>query len=240
MSGKILKNIDKCSFYDRFSHELRTTLTGVIGFSEYIEYSINEPMMKFAAEVVHQGGQEISRVMNAYFDIYRRELGDSKLQLSSFNALSVLEDVMQSAKASANHHSVKLVLNCDDEFWEGRITSDIDVFHRAIDLLIQDFIGNANKEDLIQIGLKNGEIENAFILSFFKSSQIEANKTMSLYENFWLNGEGFRFEKQKGPGACAALAKSLFEDLSGKVHSAVALNKSFRLEFIFPINLENS
>ena len=35
----------------RFSHELRTSLTGIVGYAEYVEKGAGAPMMNFTAKI---------------------------------------------------------------------------------------------------------------------------------------------------------------------------------------------
>jgi len=238
MEHQLFKSAQKLSFYDRFSHELRTTLTGIVGFSEYIAHTAEEPMMKFAAEVIQQGGHDVLRVMGAYVEYFRIESGHFNLQLSSFSLVDLIQEVVSSVRASAHQRSAKVIFSCDDESWSCRIFSDLVFFRQVLDLLLQDFISTSNKDELIQINLQRGTSRDSFTLSFVKTSEHEAARTMQLYQSFWSSEDGFMYAKQEGPGVCGALAKRFVTELLGHVNGAWASDKTFQLDLVFPVRAE--
>ena len=239
MEHKLFKGSQKFSFYDRFSHELRTTLTGIVGFSEYIEHKTEEPMMKFAAEVIHQGGGDVLRVMSAYFEYFRIESGHFNLQLSTFSLVDVIQDVVCCARASAHQRDTKVIFNCDDESWSCRVFSDLVLFRQVLDLLLQDFISTSSKDELIQINLQRGASPDGFTLSFVKTLEHESARALQMYQSFWSGEDGFVYAKQEGPGTCAALAKRFITELLGHVNGAWASDKTFQLDLVFPVRAEN-
>lgn len=238
MNHQLFKSTQKICFYDRFSHEMRTTLTGIIGFSEYIKHTAEEPMMRFAAEVIHQGGQDVLRVMGAYLEYFRIEAGDFNLQLSTFSLVDVIQEVVSSARVSADQRSAKVIFNCDDDSWGCRILSDLTLFRQFLDLLLQDFVSTSNKDELIQINLKRNTSIDNFILSFIKISEVEAARSMQMYQSFWSDDEGFTYAKQEGPGMCGALAKRFISELLGCVANVQATDKTFYLDLVFPVRAE--
>jgi K+-sensing histidine kinase KdpD len=238
MEHQLFKSAQKLSFYDRFSHELRTTLTGIVGFSEYIAHTAEEPMMKFAAEVIQQGGHDVLRVMGAYVEYFRIESGHFNLQLSSFSLVDLIQEVVSCARTSAHQRSAKVIFSCDDESWSCRIFSDLGFFRQVLDLLLQDFISTSNKDELIQINLQRGTSRDSFTLSFVKTSEHEAARAMQLYQSFWSSEDGFMYAKQEGPGMCGALAKRFVTELLGHVNGALASDKTFQLDLVFPVRAE--
>lgn len=239
MNHKFVNDTVALSFYDRFSHELRTMLTGIVGFAEYIEHTADEPMMKFAAEVINRGGKDVLRITSAYFDLFRLQTGEINLQLSSFNLIDAINDVIQSAREYANLRSVKIVLNADSEAWNVQMIADLSFFKNMLDLIVMDFVHTSSKEDLIQINVTCEGIGDAVKLRFVKTSEIENAKLTRLYQDFWLDEkEMFLHPKQEGPGVCAALAKGFIHGSLGRVLSANVDGNSFFLDVLFPLSIE--
>lgn len=231
----IISNLN-ASFYARFSHEMRTTLTGVVGFSEYIEHSVNGPMMKFASKAINQSGKDVLRLTSAYFDLFRLQSGEINFQFSKFNVAEVVNEVMLQARESAALRSVRVILSCDDAVWAVRAESDLGFFKRLIDLLLQDFIWTSKKEDLIQIELRQDGLEEYFQLRFYRSLREPDVGWIALNQNFWSDCE-FLHEKQEGPGVGAVLAKNLIYGLQGRIACIVVDDKTFALDTFFPVNI---
>ncbi len=234
MENKLLKGKDDVSFYERFSHELRTALTGVLGFSEYVENSINDPMMKFAAQAIHNSGKEVLSMTSAYFDFLRFKSGEVKIQLSTFSAVEVITEVMHQVREIANVSGIKLVLNCDGDAWAIRIVSDFALFRRMIDLVLKDFVSFANKGDLIQIEVLRGDILDHFQIRFLIITNVVDARRISLCHDFWKGGN-YSFEKQEGPGVRALFAKEFIKMLSGHCVNLFSHDKHFSIDINFPI-----
>jgi hypothetical protein len=46
---------------ERLSHELRTSLTGIVGYSEFVESTSAEPMVNFTAKIIRESSQNLAR-----------------------------------------------------------------------------------------------------------------------------------------------------------------------------------
>ena len=237
MKNELLKSAAKSKFYERFSHEMRTSLTGVIGFSEYIEHSTDVPMVQFAAKVVNQSGKDILRMTTAYFDFLRLQAGELRFQSSAFNVAEVMNEVMLQARESADLRSVKLILNCDSDAWGMRAVSDLNFFQRAVGLVLQDFISTSSADDLILIEVCQDGFQDYFQLRFLKTSKEKDSRWLSLYDKFW-NEAYFSHEKQEGPGVCAVFAKDLISGLLGHMTGEALDEQTFVLVITFPVRVE--
>ncbi len=71
--------VNQAELIARFSHEMRTSLTGIVGYSEFVESTSTEPMVNFTAKIIRESGQNLARTSNAFFDLQSIESG----QLSS-------------------------------------------------------------------------------------------------------------------------------------------------------------
>lgn len=223
------------TFYDRFSHELRTTLTGVIGFSEYIENSVEEPMVGYAAKVINVGGKDLFRITSAYFNFLRVQAGGWCEAVSSFDVAVVVNDLMQQMRDQAHQRAAQLMLNCDDEIWSVRITSDLEMFRQLIGLILHDFINASSDGSLIQIDLQKNGLLDKFCLRFIKRDRTPNLIFLEMSKLFWSKVD-FLYEKQDGPGVCSAFAKVFIEALHGQSTAFEVEDEVLCLELIFPLN----
>ena len=53
----------------RFSHEIRTQLTGIVGYAEFLEGKTHEPMLNFTAKIIRESGLNLSRITGSYFEL---------------------------------------------------------------------------------------------------------------------------------------------------------------------------
>lgn len=76
------KSVDQTQseLIERLSHELRTSLTGIVGYSEFVESNATEPMVNFTAKIIRESSHGLARASNAFFDLYRLNLGQVKIE----------------------------------------------------------------------------------------------------------------------------------------------------------------
>ena len=227
-----IKNLTKLSFYNRFSHEIRTALTGVIGFSEYLNYKTQEPMVGVASEIVHQGSKNIMSMLSAYFELLRIKECNNDLDLSVFNVYEVVDSIVDDVRKHAKISAVKIILQCDDESWGIRILSDLRKFRYLIELLLRDFISVSRENELIQVEIESNEMVNKIKLSFTLCERIAP-----LYKKFWSDAD-FIYEKQEGPGIGSGFAKEFIRYVAGNVTPIVNDENQLCIEILFPINIK--
>ena len=237
MHNKFAMDAEDASFYERFSHELRTVLTSVVGFSEYIEYTVDDPMMKFAAQVVHGAGHDVQRITAAYFDLIRLDLGEGRLQPSIFSVVELVQEVVLALRELAKARSVKLVLNADEGAWSVRMVSDASVFQRALELLLHDWLVASAKNDVIQVDVCSESLDDTFKLKVVRQTDVLLNERwVALSRAFWLD-RAFSYDKQEGPGVSATLAKRFIKKLSGYAQLCDVPDNAFGLELVFPLQV---
>jgi signal transduction histidine kinase len=73
-----LSAINQAELMARWSHEMRTSLTGIVGYSEYLESISTEPMVNFTAKIIKESSLGLARASNAFFDLHSIESGKLK------------------------------------------------------------------------------------------------------------------------------------------------------------------
>jgi signal transduction histidine kinase len=228
-----IRSLTKLGFHDRFSHEIRTTLTGVIGFSEYLNYKAEEPMIRIASEIVHQGSKNIMSMFSAYFELLRIKQDNVKLDSSVFNVYEIVNSVIDDVRKHAKISSVKIILQCDDESWKARMHSDLRIFRHLIELLIREYISVSRENELIQVRIDSDEVGNRLKLSFTLCARIAP-----LHKKFW-SDTNFSYEKQEGPGIGSAFAKEFIHLMAGRATPLANDENQFCLEILFPTNIKS-
>jgi two-component system, OmpR family, aerobic respiration control sensor histidine kinase ArcB len=224
------------SFHDRLSHELRTTLTGVVGFSEYIRHNANEPMIKFTAQVVNEEGKDILRIIDAYCAAFRPQY--EKNHISNFNVVDIVDKSIILLRESALVRSVKVVLHVDDNAWSVRIVSDILNFKRVVELVLHDLIeSSSGSEDLISIKISIDGVTRKVKIKFLKYGWDLCSDVMNSYKDFFIKGI-CDYKNQAGPGVSAGLARFFIEKMSGELNASVTSDDAFCLEVVFPYSVK--
>jgi signal transduction histidine kinase len=219
---------------ERLSHELRTSLTGIVGYSEFVESSSTEPMVNFTAKIIRESSQGLSRASNSFFDLHRLELGELKVDCVTFSISELIRDVVRVHQREALEKDVKLIFTGSAETFLFDMYADASKVRQLIDALIFGGIQSAGKGMSIQvdISLDGDQSHLRFMVialdSEFNGSQIE------LAQEFWCN-ENYRFRLQEGPGVELALAKALIYFLQGQAEYRAIPSEAPRLIVTLPM-----
>ncbi|HET7421793.1 MAG TPA: PAS domain-containing sensor histidine kinase [Candidatus Dormibacteraeota bacterium] len=97
----------KSEFVSLVSHEFRTALVGISGFSEMIrdeEVTIEEA--KAYAADINKDADRLNRMINDMLDLDRIEAGRLTLHIQPVSINDILDDAVQRARASTEKHSI--------------------------------------------------------------------------------------------------------------------------------------
>lgn len=103
----------KSEFITLVSHEFRTGLVGIQGFSEMIRDSpdlAKEDIQAFAADI-NKDAQRLNRMINDMLDLDRIEAGRLTLHLEAVDINVVLQDAVERARASSERHVIEVSLD---------------------------------------------------------------------------------------------------------------------------------
>lgn len=222
----------------RVSHEMRTSLTGIVGYAEYLETNSAEPMMNFTANIIRESGLDLARTSSSYFELQYLAQSQIRLTCSRVSLAEVTREVMGKHQSKANHREVSLVFNCSDDGNSQLMNSDIDRLRQVLDALVFDAVQTADKWGCIRVGLSVNEGNKTLVWTLETTASKSSQRLSDLYEKFWHQGN-YHFRLQQGPGIELALAKALIQFLGGKVIYRVALGAPAQLVVTFPLSARN-
>jgi PAS domain S-box-containing protein len=102
----------KSEFITLVSHEFRTGLVGIQGFSEMLRDSdlAAEDVKAFAADI-NKDAQRLNRMINDMLDLDRIEAGRLTLHIEPQEINVLLRDAVERARASSTHHKIDVDLD---------------------------------------------------------------------------------------------------------------------------------
>jgi signal transduction histidine kinase len=105
-------NRTKSEFVSIVSHEFRTALTGIQGFSEMMrdeDFTLDE--MKEYAGDINKDAQRLNRMITEMLDLDRMESGRMTLNLAEVDLNQIVVEVAERARPSAPAHPIRLELD---------------------------------------------------------------------------------------------------------------------------------
>jgi len=219
----------------RFSHELRTSLTGIVGYAEYLEKSAAEPMMNFTAKIIRESGQDLARASQAFFDLYALQGGLVNLTHQEFVLSDVAREVVKSYQMYASEKEVSLGFTSSEDALTQIIRSDEHRMRQVLDALVLDAVRTAQKWSSVHVDLALDASRANWVLSMVTSGvPVEATE-LELVCAFWRNDD-YPFRLQQGPGVELAVAKALIAYLGGSAQFQLAVGAPPRLCVMFPFH----
>ncbi len=140
----------KTNFLSNMSHELRTPLNSVIALSGVLNRRLANqiPAEEYSyLEVIERNGRHLLSLINDVLDISRIEAGREEIEITKFNANTLIAELVAMIHPQAKHKNIELLQSGGDS--EIFITSDA---HKCRHVL-QNIIGNAVKFT------ENGKVE---------------------------------------------------------------------------------
>ena len=118
-------NEAKSDFLASMSHEFRTPLSAVIGYSELLEEDVTERGLHDVAADVHKirrAARNLLELVNDVLDLSKIEAGKSEVALESLSVREMLDDVAVTSQPLVLSNQNRLEVTCPPDV--GTITSD--------------------------------------------------------------------------------------------------------------------
>jgi signal transduction histidine kinase len=229
LAGLERLNKMKSEFVSMVSHEFRTALVGIQGFSEMIrDEELEIPDIKGLAGDINNDAMRLNRMISEMLDLDRMEAGKIHLELKPVDLNAILEDAIQRAQVGAERH--RLVADLDLALPVASGDSD-----RLIQV-VSNLLSNA-----IKYSPEGGEVR---VTSRGRDGSVEVSvedhglgipaefidRIFGRYERF----ESNRTSKVTGTGLGLAISRQIVELHGGRIWVESAAGKGSTFHFSIP------
>jgi signal transduction histidine kinase len=218
------------------SHEFRTPLNAVIGFSELMATGLGGPLTDQQKEYVTDiftSGQHLLSLVNDILDLSKVEAGRMELQMNEFNIERLIETSIALFKEEAYKHSLQMTF---------KITHGLDTMigdERKIKQVLFNLLGNAVKftPDGGRIQVEATLTDDKEFLKYSVSdtgigiSSEDQNKLFKPFEQI----DTRLTRKYKGTGLGLSLCKQLVELHGGRIWVESEAGKGSKFIFVIPV-----
>lgn len=224
---------------NRLSHELRTSLTGIVGYAEFLEAGSQDPMMNFTAKIIRESGRSLTRTSHSFFDFYLLTQQKLNLNSSRFVLSELTQNVVNACQGFAVERDINLVSETSDKAIGVMLCSDAVRVHQVMEALIYSVLQASERWSLVRVHLEFSQVQRCLEVSIVSSGSEASAEQIDLQKQFW-NADDYRLRLQEGPGIELVLAKALIHFLNGFVWFESSDACPFRLVVRFPLNLNLS
>ena len=225
------------SFISDVSHELKTPIALIQGYSEGLLENVNtdEEIRKFYAEVILDETNKMDKLVKQLLELMKLEYGKREFTDSVFNIVEVEKEVIRKSKVMLEETQVEVKYETPEE-----INVYADDFY--IEQVVTNYITNAIKhvkevdgEKYIKITNEvNIEKNNVRIKVFNTGEQISEEHMARIWNRFYKIDES-RNRSNGGTGIGLAFVKAIMTNY-GKDYGLI--NKENGVEFYFDLELK--
>jgi signal transduction histidine kinase len=237
-----IANKAKTEFLSRMSHEFRTPLNSIMGFSQILKSDTQVPLidsqLKKVEQIIHSGGH-ILRLVEDVLDLGTIEQGKFPINSEEVSLIGLIEESFELVQDSAKEKNLRVTNNLpeNEEIW---VLAD----KERLKKVLLNLLTNA-----IKYNRDNGDIGISISLDFPGTARLKISDT----------GIGISEEKQnqifkpfsaispnqsfkEGVGLGLSISKLLMEMMNGKIYfeSRVDKGSSFFIELPFVKKEKNS
>ncbi|WP_145334938.1 sensor histidine kinase KdpD [Paenibacillus xylanexedens] len=198
------------------SHDLKTPLTVVLGYSETLLHSssLTDEERRGMTEKIQDKAQEVLRLMHSFFDLAKLESGDRQLELSRVNISELCRVKMLSFYELLTKLGLQVELSIPEQ----------DVFVRAneeaLDRVLDNLITNAMKYGAdgkeLGIAILNREGEPVTVQVWDRGKGIPEQEHSRVFERMYTL-EDSRNRMYQGSGLGLTITKRLVERMGGRI-----------------------
>lgn len=224
------------SFISDVSHELKTPIALIQGYSEGLIENVNtdEESRKFYAEVILDEATKMDKLVKQLLELMKLEYGSMKFNNKEFNIIELEKEILRKSTLLMEKENVQL-----DEFEDGEILVYADDFY--IDQVLTNYITNAIRYSTPVNGVKKMKIENvvkkdenkAIVKIFNTCRELSEEELIRIWNRFYKLDES-RNRDKGGNGIGLSLVKAIMNNYGNKYG---ARNVAGGVEFYFEIDL---
>ncbi|MFD2205676.1 sensor histidine kinase [Kiloniella antarctica] len=229
----------KSEFLATMSHEFRTPLNAILGFSEMMQEQFFGPLGVNAigsekyteyTHDIHHSGKHLLSLVNDVLDIAAIEAGKRSLKRTQIDTLSLIEDCTKSIEKRARDNNIDLIID---------VPKSIPMLYadkRAVTQILLNLLSNA-----IKFTDKDGQVlikatsENKQVKIMVKDSGIGISpERLPTITDAFTQGDADPHRAQEGTGLGLTIAKALIEEHEGFLELKSELGKGTQVSMNLP------
>lgn len=177
----------KTEFLNNISHEVRTPLNGILGFSQLLNIGeLTDESRKDYINIINDSGNQLLRIIDAIIEISRLETKQIKVIEKEINLNNLLSDLCSVYDKKANINKLPLILKNELPNDQSKIFTDNIKLHTILSNLIENALKFTDK-GLVEFGYKIITIDNSKLLQLYVKDTgigIESDKQEIIFNRF--------------------------------------------------------
>ncbi len=229
-------DVKKNEFISIASHELKTPLTAIHGFSQLLQspkifndYGKSKKYLK----IMEKETQRLSKIVNDMLSLSRIDLGTIKQNLEETDIKKFMEDIERETKRMIKEKGLKYEFKIDENL--SRIITDKEKLTEILLNLINNAVKFTPKGKIIVKAFK--EKNNIHFVVKDTGIGISKENQKKIFDRFYQVDSSYT-RKASGTGLGLSLCKEYLELMGGRIWIKSKLGRGSEFHFIIPIKPE--
>ncbi|MDR7072586.1 ATP-binding protein [Fictibacillus barbaricus] len=220
-------------FVANVSHELKTPLSMLQGYSEAIVDNIaeSEEEKKELASIILDESKRMGRLVNELLDLAKLEAGHMKLHYTNVSLKPFVERIVRKFQGPAKERDIQLSLHMEGEPEELNI--DPDRIEQVLTNLIDNAIRHTLNEGFVSLTIKISEQTVSFNVKD-NGTGIKEEDLPFVFERFYKGDKARTRGKSGGTGLGLAIARNIVEAHGGQINVHSKMNEGTTFSFVIP------
>lgn len=225
----------KTAFLNNISHEVRTPMNAILGFSDLLQtedFSPEEKTRYFG--IIYSNAKQLLSIIDNVLEISRMDSERLPLNVIPFSIHDMMDDIYLSMSEMVTRHGLEFIYSSKKHDDKSMVLADREKIRQALTGLI----GNAIKftpSGNIQFGYS---LQDGLALFFVRDTGIgiEPESQEKIFERFYQAPQG-KNTASKGTGLGLSIAKGLIEMMGGHVTVRSEPGKGSTFSFSVPVKI---
>ncbi|MDC0360416.1 ATP-binding protein [Alphaproteobacteria bacterium] len=226
---------EKLKFLGIISHELKTPLNAILGFSNLIEVEALEPLgdtgYKDFAQEIQTSGKSLLKLVNELIAVAQTEAGAVAFAESHVDVVSLAATTMASVASEAGRKGILLQNLIEDG--APAIWADQRAMAQALGAILDNAIKFTDKEGLVTLEYSLEENGDLRLLVSDTGCGIQSEKLAEIFKAFKQADENLN-RNYEGAGLGLYLAQSLITQHNGRIEIETSPGDGARVSIILP------
>ena len=221
------------TFISDVSHELKTPITLIQGYSEGLIENVNsdEENRKFYAEVIQDEANKMDKLVKELLELMKLEYGGRKFNNTNFNIVELVNEVIRKSKVMLEENKIKVKFESEEEHY---VYADEFYMEQILTNYLTNAIKNADeieKEKYIEIKIE--EKESTVRISVFNTGKNISEENLNKIWKRFYKEDSSRNREAGGSGIGLSLVKAIMDNYKNEYG---VINKYNGVEFYFELN----
>lgn len=223
-------------FVSLASHELRTPMSTLLGFSELLLHrETDAETTRSWIEVIHRDSQRLTTIIDDMLDIARIQSGKMEARIESLGLGTVVDETVSRAQMSTERHDLQTAIPVDLP----RVRADRDKLSQVLTNLLTNAIKYSPKGGTITVCGKSEPFRQRVVVSVADQGLGIAEPDRERLFSTFYRVRNTDTESIRGTGLGLYIVKSMVELMGGEIWVESEVGKGSTFSFSLPVSGED-